>query len=165
MPFVYTSHSFGYLEKKKKLYHIFVDLEKAFDEVPKPAIRWALRRQVVPESLIDLVMAQVYSETRSRVRVAGETSDSFEIRVGVHPGSVLNPLLFILVMEEATRECRVGSLGSLEQVEGNIEPSVKQVYSTAPPWKGIRGLNKICHALWGSDVGTYRETDKYIAWL
>ena len=45
-----------YLEKKQKLCHIFVDLEKAFDKVPRPAIRWALHRQRVPESLIDLVM-------------------------------------------------------------------------------------------------------------
>ena len=91
-----------YLEKKQKLYHIFVDLEKAFDKVPRPAIRWALRRQRVPESLIDLVMA-LYREM-TRVRVAGETSDSIEIGVGVHQGSVLSPLLFILVMEEATGE-------------------------------------------------------------
>ena len=46
-----------YLEKKKKLFHIFEDLEKAFDKVNRPAIRWALLRQVVSESLIDLVMA------------------------------------------------------------------------------------------------------------
>ena len=101
-----------YPEKKQKLHHIFVDLEKAFDKVPRPAIRWALRRQRVPESLIDLVMA-LYRETRSRVRVAGETSDSFEIGVGLHQGSVLSPLLFILVMEEAKRECRVGGLWEL----------------------------------------------------
>ena len=62
-----------------------MDLEKAFDQVPRPAIRWALSRQRVPESLIDLVMA-LYRETRSRVRMAGETSDSFEIGVGVHHG-------------------------------------------------------------------------------
>ena len=46
-----------YIEKKKKLYQIFVDLEKAFDKVPRLAIRWALCRQVISESLIDLVMA------------------------------------------------------------------------------------------------------------
>ena len=49
-------------------------------------------------------------EKRSCARVAGETSDSFEIWVGFHQGSVLSPLLFILVMEEATREYRVGGL-------------------------------------------------------
>ena len=67
---------------------------------------------MIPESLIDLVMA-LNSETRSRARVASETSDSFKIGVGVHQGSVPSPLLFIFVMEEATRECRVGGLWEL----------------------------------------------------
>ena len=38
--------------KKKKLFLVFVDLEKAFDRVPREAIRWALRCQKVPEHLI-----------------------------------------------------------------------------------------------------------------
>ena len=96
-----------YLEKRKKLYHIFVDLEKAFDKIPGTAIRWALHRQRVPERLINSVMA-LYRETRSSVRAAGETSVDFGIEVGVHEGSVLSRLLFIVVMEEATKECRVG---------------------------------------------------------
>ena len=33
-----------YLEKKKKLYHIFVDLEKAFDKIPRTAIRYHVQR-------------------------------------------------------------------------------------------------------------------------
>ena len=49
----------------------------------------------------------------------------------------------------------------MEKVEGNIKPSGKQGYSTAPAWKDIRGLHKICEG----DVGTNQETDKYIAWL
>ena len=64
-----------------------MDLEKTFDKVPQPTIRWALHRY---EGL--------YSETRSRVRVAGVSFDSFEIGVCVHQGSVLSTLLYILVM-------------------------------------------------------------------
>lgn len=93
--------------KKKKLYHVFVDLEKAFDRVPRGAIRWALRRQGVPEKLIVLVMA-LYERTKSRVNCAAGLSEEFDIRVGVHQGSPLSPLLFITVMEEATKECRKG---------------------------------------------------------
>ena len=37
-----------YLQKKRKLYHVFVDLEKAFDQIPRRAIEWALRRQLIP---------------------------------------------------------------------------------------------------------------------
>jgi hypothetical protein len=50
----------------------------------------------------------LYNGTRSRVRVADGTSEGFEIGVWVHQGSVLSPLLFIVVMEEATKECRRG---------------------------------------------------------
>ena len=45
--------------KKKELFLVFVDLEKAFDPVWREAIPWALRYQKVPEHLIALVMAFV----------------------------------------------------------------------------------------------------------
>ena len=96
-----------YTEKKKRLYHIFIDLEKAFDRVPRAALEWALRRQLVPEKLVRLVMA-LYKDARSCVAAAGGTSSPFEISVGVHQGSALSPLLFNLVIEEATKDCRRG---------------------------------------------------------
>ena len=101
-----------YLEKKKKLYHIFVDLEKAFDKIPRKAIEWALRRQLVPELLVQRVML-LYEDSKSRVRVGGEESEGFPINVGVHQGSALSPLLFILIMEEATKECQGEALWHL----------------------------------------------------
>ena len=96
-----------FLQKKQKLYHIFVDLEKAFDKVPRQSIEWALRRQLVPEWLVRAVMA-LYNNSSSQVRFAGALSDKFPISVGVHQGSALSPLLFKLVMEETTKHCRRG---------------------------------------------------------
>ena len=94
-----------HMEKKKEVVHVFVDLERAFDGVPRENIRWALRRQKVPERLINMVMA-LYVNTKSRVKTGAGTSEEFEIRVGVHQGSALSPMLFVLVMEEATKEER-----------------------------------------------------------
>ena len=65
-------------------------------------------RQRVPERLINSVMA-LHRETRSSVRAVGETSVDFGLEVGVHQESVFSSLLFIVVIEEATKECRVGS--------------------------------------------------------
>ena len=96
-----------YLQNKKELYHIFVDLEKAFDKVPRKAIAWALRSQMVPEYLINAVMG-LYINSSSQVRFAGGLSAKFPIKVGVHQGSALSPLLFKIVMEEATRYVRRG---------------------------------------------------------
>ena len=93
-----------YSEKKKEICHIFVDLEKAFDRVTRAAIRWVLKRQLVPERLVELMM-ELYSGSKSRIRAAGCELSSFEITVEVHQGSELSHLLFNLVMEEARREC------------------------------------------------------------
>ena len=96
-----------YLQNKKELYHIFVDLEKAFDKVPRQAISWALRRQMVPEYLVKAVMG-LYANSSSQVRFAGGLSEKFPIKVGVHQGSALSPMLFKIVMEEATKEVQIG---------------------------------------------------------
>ena len=42
-----------YGEKRKKLFHVFVDLEKAFDHVQRKVIEWALKKSKVPERLAD----------------------------------------------------------------------------------------------------------------
>lgn len=97
-----------YNRKKKKLYHIFVDLEKAFDQVPGELMEWALRRKgVLPERMVPAITAQ-YVGTRTSVKTAAGTSEEFGIGVAVHQGSVLSPLLFVIVMDEATREARNG---------------------------------------------------------
>ena len=45
-------------------------------------------------------------------RVSNTYSDKFGVKVGVHQGSVLSPLLFIIVLEALTREfCTENTLG------------------------------------------------------
>ena len=56
-----------YNQNKTKLYHIFIDLEKAFDRVPRKVIKWALRRKMAPERMVEAIMA-LYVETRTRVK-------------------------------------------------------------------------------------------------
>ena len=48
----------------------------------------------------------MYTNTRSLVRVNGQYSEEFGL--GVHQGSVLSPLLFILVLEALSQEFRTG---------------------------------------------------------
>ena len=47
------------LAKKKQLYFAFVDLEKAFDRVPREVVRWALRMAGIEEWLVQAVMALI----------------------------------------------------------------------------------------------------------
>ena len=50
----------------------------------------------------------MYANARSRVHVGEGFSKEFEVKVGVHQGSVLSPLLFIIVLEALSREFRAG---------------------------------------------------------
>ena len=93
--------------KKKKLYYVFVDLEKAFDRVPREVVRWALRKLGVDEWLICTVMA-LYTDTCSVVRTDAKLCENFEVMIGLHQGSVLSPLLFAVVMDVVSSEARSG---------------------------------------------------------
>ena len=50
----------------------------------------------------------MYSNARRHVRVGEGHSEEFEVKVGVHQGSVLSSLLFIIVLEELSREFYCG---------------------------------------------------------
>ena len=91
-----------YRAAKKPLYFAFVDLEKAFDRVPRKVLWWALRSLGVEEWAVRVIQG-MYANARSRVRVNGKLSEDFDVTVGVHQGSVLSPLLFILVLEALSR--------------------------------------------------------------
>ena len=96
-----------YHEKRRSLFLGFIDLEKAFDRVPRPVVQWALRSLGVGEWLVRAVMS-LFSEAKSVVRWRSDVSDSFDVSVGVHQGSVLSPLLFACVLDVVTRNVRGG---------------------------------------------------------
>ena len=54
------------------------------------------------------VIKAMYEDPTTTVRVNGRESKAFSVRVGVHQGSVLSPLLFIIVLEALSREFREG---------------------------------------------------------
>ena len=96
-----------FLEKKKPLYYAFVDLEKAFDRVPRKVLEWSLRELKVDDWLVKVIMA-MYMNARSKVNVNGQLGEEFLVKVGVHQGSVLSPILFAIVLEALSRHYRDG---------------------------------------------------------
>ena len=83
------------LAKGKKLYFGFVDLEKAFDRVPREMISWAMRKLGVEEWLVLAVMS-MYTGAKTVVKTVYGNSKGFEVKVGMHQGSALSPLLFVI---------------------------------------------------------------------
>ena len=98
-----------YLAKSKDLWMAFVDLEKALDRVPREVVWWALRYLGVDEWIVSVIKATyVYEDASTKVRMNGRESRAFNVKVGVHQGSVLSPLLFIIMLEALSREFREG---------------------------------------------------------
>ena len=145
-----------YLAVNKRLYMAFVDLEKAFDCVPRKVIWWALRKLGVEEWIVRLVQG-MYANARSRVRVGEGFSKEFEVKVGVHQGSVLSPLLFIIVLEALSREFRAGVpwedlyADDLVIIADSLEECVRRllIWKEAMEKKGLRvNAGKTSHDLW-----------------
>src|SRR5260221_512039 len=96
-----------FLAKKKELWMAFVDLEKAFDRVPREVLWWALRRSGVEEWIVNNIKV-MYEGSTTAIKLNDGESKEFEVKVGVHQGSVLSPLLFIIVLEALSKEFREG---------------------------------------------------------
>ena len=52
-----------YLSKQKKFYMCLVDLKNAFGRVPRKVVEWAMRRKVIPETLVEQLCACVRAWT------------------------------------------------------------------------------------------------------
>jgi len=48
-----------------------------------------------------------YTGAKTVVRTVSGNSNGFEVKVGMHQGSALSPLLFVIIMEALSREFRV----------------------------------------------------------
>jgi len=92
-----------YREKKKDLHMVFIDLEKAYDKIPRNVMWWALDRHKVPTKYVALIK-DMYNNVMTRVRTSDGDTDDFPIKIGLHQGSALSPYLFALVMDEVTRD-------------------------------------------------------------
>jgi hypothetical protein len=97
-------------EQKKNLHMVFIDLEKAYDKIPRNVIWWVLDKHKVPTKYVTLIK-DMYNNAMTSIRTNDGNIDYFPIKIGLHQGSALSPYLFALVMDEVTREFKGISLG------------------------------------------------------
>jgi len=68
---------------------------------------WALRHVGVEEGMVKVIQS-MYEGAKTAVKLRDGESERFEVKVGVHQGSVLSPLLFNVVLEALSRKFRAG---------------------------------------------------------
>ena len=89
-----------------------VDFFKAFDSVWHSALFHKLLSLKLPPCFV-LWVRSFLSDRRAKVQVGGSHSRSFRIRRGVPQGSVLGPVLFILFVDDITKDLPRGAHASL----------------------------------------------------
>jgi Reverse transcriptase (RNA-dependent DNA polymerase) len=65
------------------LHMIFIDLEKAYDKIPRNIMWWALKRKLVPTTYVTLIK-DIYTNVVTCVRACDGESDTFPIKIGLH---------------------------------------------------------------------------------
>ena len=73
-------------EMQKELHLVFIDLEKAYDRVPRQEVWRCLREQGVPEKYVCLVK-DTYEDARTQVKTSIGLTGKITVRVGLHQGS------------------------------------------------------------------------------
>ena len=81
----------------------------------------------------------MYEDATTAVKVNGRVSKSFLFRVGVHQGSVLSPLLFIIVLEALSREFRGGLPMELLYADDLVllADSMKELIEKIKIWRAV----------------------------
>ena len=94
-----------YKEGNKHLDMVFVDLEKAYDTVPREVLWRCMRKVYIPEVYTRL-MQDVYQGATTCVESKRGTSEHFEVGIGLHQGSALSPFLFIMLVDTISQDVR-----------------------------------------------------------
>ena len=94
-----------YREGQRELHCVFVDLEKAYDRVPKEKMWYCMRKSGIAGKYTRLVQ-DMYEESKTVVSCAVETKESFKLKVGLHQRSALSPFLFAVIMDRLMDKVR-----------------------------------------------------------
>ncbi|KAK3560854.1 hypothetical protein QTP86_022604 [Hemibagrus guttatus] len=94
-----------YRDGQRELHCVFVDLEKAYDRVPREELWYCMRKSGVAEKYVRVVQ-DMYERSRTVVRCAVGQTEEFKVEVGLHQGSALSPFLFAIVMDQLSEEVR-----------------------------------------------------------
>ena len=77
---------------------VFIDLEKAYDKIPRNVMWWVFDKHKVPTKYVGLIK-DMYNNVVTRVRTSDGDMDDFPIRIGLYQGSAFEPL-FVCLSDE-----------------------------------------------------------------
>ena len=70
-------------ERKRNLHMVFIDLEKAYDKIPREVLWWTLMKKSFSIKYIDIIK-DMYDEVVANVRTCGGITSDFSITIGLY---------------------------------------------------------------------------------
>ncbi|GJY35355.1 retrovirus-related pol polyprotein LINE-1 [Tanacetum coccineum] len=86
----------------KDIPNAFLDLEKAYDSVPRELVWKTLLDKGTPRRY-SRVIKDMYEGAKTRVRTTVGNTEYFSVEVGLHHGSAISPYIFTLILDELSR--------------------------------------------------------------
>ncbi|KAK3534963.1 hypothetical protein QTP70_002026 [Hemibagrus guttatus] len=125
-----------YRDGQRELPCVFVDLEKAYDRVPREELWYCMRKSGVAEKYVRVVQ-DMYERSRTVVKCAVGQTEEFKVEVGLHQGSALSPFLFAIVMDQLSEEVRQESPWTMMFADGIVicSESREQVEENLERWR------------------------------
>ena len=92
-------------KEQKAVHCVFIDLEKAYDRVPREELWECLRFAETSECYVTIIK-DMYDGATTTVRSAAGLTEEFKVGVELHQGSALSPFLFAIIMDKLTENIR-----------------------------------------------------------
>ena len=142
-----------YREGQRELHCVFVDLEKANDKVLQRELWYCMGISGIVKKYMQFVQ-DVYKESKTVVRCAVGTTESFKIKVGLHQGLALNS--FAVITDRLTDEVKREPLWTMLFADDIVICKKKQERSGAE--------TRILEVCIGKkrDESNYRSKTKYL---
>ena len=105
-------------EGEKVVQCAFIDLEKAFDRVPRQELWECLQLAETSECYVRIIK-DMYDRATTTVRSAAGLTEKFKVGVGLHQGSALSPFLYAIIMDKLTEDIRKDA--PWDMLEDNLE--------------------------------------------
>ncbi|KAI5715018.1 hypothetical protein M8J77_009060 [Diaphorina citri] len=94
-----------YWEYNQEVHALFIDFKKAYDCIRRDYIWKTMSEFGIPKKLIELCKICVVN-SKAKVRVEGEYTETFLVNTGVRQGDGISPLLFNIVLEKTLRKTK-----------------------------------------------------------
>ena len=163
----YITHKiYQNLDKSKRIIATFLDLAKAFDTVNHDILLSKLERYGIRGKVL-LLFKSYLSNRQQKVRIQNQTSEYKCVSCGVPQGTILEPVLFILYVNDLLRDMPEGSILSYaddtviissEDTWSMAQDRINQLLDQAAEWLALNKLSLNIQKTKFITFGNYRDS-------